>query len=59
MYFCSGARRRFALQFELIVIDGGPDESFQSTRIDPIALEKINRSPRAALEARVEEIVRI
>src|SRR3979411_387046 len=59
MYFRSSARRRFPLQFDLIVINGGTDEIFQGTLINLIALEKIDRSPRVAPEARVEELVRI
>src|SRR5216684_428667 len=59
MYFRSSTRRRFPLQFDLIVIDGGTDEIFKSTLINLIALEKIDRSPRVALEARVEELVGI
>src|SRR5216683_3471185 len=59
MYFRSSTRRRFPLQFDLIVINGGTDEIFQSTLINLIALEKIDRSPRIAFEARVEELVRI
>src|SRR5216684_479407 len=59
MYFRSSTRRRFPLQFDLIVIDGGTDEIFKSTLINLIALEKIDRSPRVAFEARVEELVRI
>src|SRR5216683_6941634 len=59
MYFRSSTRRRFPLQFDLIVINGGTDEIFQSTLINLIALEKIDRSPRVAFEARVEELVRI
>src|SRR5712664_1701848 len=59
MYFRSSTRRRFPLQFHLIVINGGTDEIFKSTLINLIALEKIDRSPRVASEARVEELVRI
>src|SRR5207253_6934032 len=59
MYFRSSTRRRFPLQFNLIVINGGTDEIFQSTLINLIALENIDRSPRVASEARVEELVRI
>src|SRR6266404_9860080 len=59
MYFRSSTRRRFPLQFDLIVINGGTDEIFQSTLINLIALEKIDRSPRVASEARIEELVRI
>src|SRR6202035_1825855 len=59
MYFRSSARRRFPLQFDLIVLDGGTDEISESTLINRIALEKIDRSPRVASEARVEELVRI
>src|SRR6266481_2772172 len=59
MYFRSSTRRRFPLQFDLIVINGGTDKIFQSTLINLIALEKIDRSPRVASEARVEEFVRI
>src|ERR1700738_148498 len=59
MYFRSSTRRRFPLQFDLIVINGGTDEIFQSTLINLIVLEQIDRSPRVASEARVEELVRI
>src|SRR5437016_5592789 len=59
MYFRSSTHRRFPLQFDLIVINGGTDEILQSTLINLIALEKIDRSPRVASEARVEELVRI
>src|SRR6266436_5254349 len=59
MYFRSSTRRRFPLQFDLIVIYGGTDEIFQSAPINLIALEKIDRSPLVACEARVEELVRI
>src|ERR1700722_3839369 len=59
MYFPSITRSRFPLQFDLIVINGGTDEIFQSTLIDLIALEKIDRSPHLAFEARIEELVRI
>src|SRR5260370_28168142 len=30
MYFCSSTRRRFPLQFDLIVINGGTDEIFRA-----------------------------
>src|SRR5438876_400999 len=59
MYFRSSTRRRFPLQFDLIVINGGTDEILQSTLVNLIALEKIDRSSRVAFEARVEELVRI
>src|SRR5467141_2141507 len=59
MYFRSSTRRRFLLQFDLIVINGGTNEIFYSTLINLIALEQIDRSPRVASEARVEELVRI
>src|ERR1700730_4246199 len=59
MYLRSNTRRRFPLQFDLIVINGGTDEIFWSTLIHLIALEKIDRSPRVASESRVEELVRI
>src|SRR5258707_7158584 len=59
MYFRSSTRRRFPLQFHLIVINGGTDEIFKSTLINLIALEKIDRSPHVASEARGEELVRI
>src|SRR3977135_3337883 len=59
MYFRSSTRRRFPLQFDLIVINGGMDENFLSTLINLVALENIDRSPRVASEARVEELVRI
>src|SRR5438876_5804914 len=59
MYFRSSTHRRFPLQFDLIVINGGTDEILQSTLINLIALEKIDRSSRVAFEARVEELVRI
>src|SRR5690348_16703808 len=55
----ASTRRRFAFQFDLIVLDGRADEIFQSTLINLIALEKIDRAPRVSLEARVEELVRI
>src|ERR1700675_3066056 len=57
--FRSSTRRRFPLQFDLIVINRGTDEIFKSTLINLIALEKIDRSPRVASEARVEDLVRI
>src|SRR5215469_838742 len=57
MYFRSGAR--FSLQFVLIVSNGGADEIFQSTPINLVALEKIDRSPLVAFKARVEELVGI
>jgi hypothetical protein len=59
MYFRSSARGRFPLQFDLIVINGGTDEVFQSRFINLVALEKIDCSPRVAFEARVEELVGI
>src|SRR5437773_1104893 len=59
MYFRSSTRRRFPLQFALIVINGGTDEIFKSMLINLVALEKIDRSPHLAVEARVEELVRI
>src|SRR6266403_1056077 len=59
MYCRSRTRRRFPLQFHLIVINGGTDKIFQSTLINLIALEKIDRSPHVASEARGEELVRI
>src|SRR5580658_7054413 len=59
MYFRSSTRRCFPLQFDLIVINGGTHEIFQSTLINLIALEQIDRSPSVASEARVEELVRI
>src|SRR4029077_10783931 len=59
MYFRSSTRRRFPLQFDLIVINGGADEIFQSTLINLIALEQIDRSPRVASESCVEQLVRI
>src|SRR5579864_2598428 len=59
MYFRSSSRRRFLLQFALIVINAGTDEIFQSTRINLIALEQIDCAPLVASEARVEEPVRI
>src|ERR1700733_13534206 len=59
MYFRSRTRRCFLLQFHLIVISGSADEISESTIINLIALEKINRSPGVAFEARVEELVRI
>src|SRR6266404_4304041 len=59
MDFSSSTRRRFPLRFDLIVINGGTDEIFQSTLINLVALENIDRSPRVASEARVEELVRI
>jgi hypothetical protein len=48
MYLRTSNRRRFPLQFDLIVINGGTDEISQSTLINLIALEKIARSPRVA-----------
>src|SRR5258708_29230549 len=51
--------RRLPLELDLIVVNGGEDEIFQSTLINFVALEKIDRSPRVASEARVEELVRI
>src|SRR6202011_2374366 len=59
VYFRSSTRRRFLLQFDLIVINCGTDEIFESTLINLITLEKIDRSSRVAFEARVEELVRI
>jgi hypothetical protein len=59
MYFGSSTRRRFPLQSNLIVINGGTNKIFQSTRIKLIALEEIDCSPSVASEARVEELVRI
>src|SRR6266702_4342401 len=59
--FRSSTRRRHRLQFQFdpIVFNGGTDEILQSTLINRITLEQINRSPLAASEARVEELVRI
>jgi hypothetical protein len=57
--FDASARRRFPLQPGLIVINGGTDEIFQGLAINPIALEEIDRSPRAAIKAGVEELVGI
>src|SRR6476469_6142481 len=57
--FRSSTRRHFPLQPALIVINSGTDEIFQGTRINPVALEKIDRSSRVAFEARVEQLVRI
>src|SRR6202047_1074797 len=59
MKFRSSTRRRFPLQFDLIVINSGTDEIFYSRLIMLIALKTIDRSPRVASEARVEELVRI
>ena len=59
MYFRSSTQRRFPLQFDLIVINGGTDEIFQSTLINPVTLQIIDRSSRVAFEACVEELVRI
>src|SRR5580658_8199518 len=59
IFMYSRTRRRFPLQFDLIVINGAKDEIFKTTLIDLIALEKIDRSPGVASEARVEELVRI
>src|SRR6516225_1377105 len=59
MCFRSSSRRRFLLQFALIVTNSSTHETFQSTLINRIALEKIDRSSRVAFEARVEELVRI
>src|SRR5229473_3866544 len=52
VYFRSSTRRRFLLQFDLIVINRGTDEIFESTRINLITLEKIDRSSRVAFQAR-------
>src|SRR5260370_40167130 len=43
----------------MIVSKSGTDEIFQGTRINPVTLEKIDRSSRVAFEARVEQLVRI
>jgi hypothetical protein len=51
----SRSRRRFLLQFAPIVIDRGPDESFQSTLIDLVVLMDIDRASRVAFEAGIEE----
>src|SRR5438876_3888979 len=51
--------RRLLLRFDLIVINSGTDEIFQSTLIDLVTLEKIDCSPHFAFEARVEELVGI
>src|ERR1700732_4397794 len=59
MKFRSSTRRRFPLQFDLIVINSGTDEIFYSRLINLIALKTIDRSPRVASEARVEELVGI
>src|SRR5262245_24208962 len=58
-YFRSSTGRRFLLDFALIEINSGTNQIFQRTLIDLITLEKIDRSSRVALEARVEELVRI
>ena len=55
--FRSRTRGRFFLRFDLIELNCGPDEILQSTSIDLIVLEKIDRSPLVASEARVEERV--
>jgi hypothetical protein len=57
MYFRSSTGRRFFLQFDLIVLNGGMDEISQSALINLIALETIDRSPHVATETRVEELV--
>lgn len=59
MYFRSSTGRHFPLQFDLVVINGGADEIFQSTLMNLIALEEIDCSPRVATQARVEQLVRI
>jgi hypothetical protein len=59
MHFRSSTRRCLALQFELIVINGNTDEIFQSTLVNLIALEKIDRSPRVASGPQKEELVLI
>src|SRR6516225_7948911 len=59
MCFRSSSRRCFLLQFALIVTNSSTHEIFQSTLINRIALEKIDRSPLVAFEARVEKLVRI
>jgi hypothetical protein len=58
-HFRSSTRRRFLLQFGLIVLNSSTDEIFQSTFINLITLEKIDRSPQVTFETRVEELVRI
>ncbi len=58
-YFRASARGRFLLRFGLIEINSGTNEIFQSTLINLVALEKIDRSPHLAFEARVEELVGI
>ncbi len=52
-------RGRFLLQFGLIVVNRGPNQIFQRRRMDLVALEKIDRSPRIASKAGVEELVGI
>jgi hypothetical protein len=47
-WFRARTRRRFLLQFGLIVINGGTDELFESRPIHLIALEQIDRSIRVA-----------
>src|SRR4029079_1656225 len=47
------------LQFALIEFNGGPDEILERALVDLVALEKIDRAPRIAVEARTEELVRI
>src|SRR5215831_2865364 len=53
------ARRRLALPFHLIVVNGGAHEILESPLVDRIALEEIDRAPLVAVEARVEEPLRI
>jgi hypothetical protein len=53
------SRGRLPLQFDLIVFNRGTNEIFQSTALNLIVLEKIDRALRAASEAGVEELVRI
>ena len=57
--FRSSTGRRFLLQFGLIVSNGIADKIFQTALINLVALEKIDRSPLVASEARVEELLRI
>ena len=57
--FRLGGCRRLLLQFALIVIDRGTHEILESTLIDLVALEQIDRAIRIAFETRIEELVGI
>ena len=59
VHFCSSIRRHFLLPSCLIVINSGTDQIFESTHVNLITLEEIDRSSRVAFEARVEELVRL